>query len=435
MASRARRRYLTVIERKRFGREAQDTEWRARRRRGKSRGVERRDVIIVGSGPGGSATALALAARAPALAGRTLMLDKARHPRDKTCAGGVIPKAVRLLDALGVPFDVPAAGVDTAGVRVPGRALAVAGRDLCRVVRRREFDARLAWLARDRGVELREEERVVHLARDGAGIRVETARTTYWAPVVVGADGSGSVVRRALVPGRAGRVARAVMCDVPVGDTAWDGHARRRYDFDFAPCAARLRGYRWTFPCVIDGLPHANVGAYLLPPVDGARLKTELGGELGRVGGRARGWKAFPIHTFVPGVTVAAPHVVLVGDAAGVDPLMGEGISFALEYARLAADAILDAHARHDFAFTSYADAVHRGPLGRKLRWLERAARLFYGPTSRVWFRVGALSVRAQAIGLAWYNGVDGWDERGAYAALRAFAWGPLPRAADPVRL
>ena len=65
-------------------------------------------------------------------------------------------------------------------------------------------------------------------------MRVETATRVYWAPVVVGADGSGSVVRRALVPGGGGVVGRAVMCDVPVAATRWDGHTERRYDFDFA---------------------------------------------------------------------------------------------------------------------------------------------------------------------------------------------------------
>src|SRR5438477_88838 len=83
-----------------------------------------------GAGPGGAATALALAATAPALAARTLLLDKARHPRDKTCAGGVIPKALRLLDELGVGFDVPHVRVDAATVAVPGGNVVVATSDL-----------------------------------------------------------------------------------------------------------------------------------------------------------------------------------------------------------------------------------------------------------------------------------------------------------------
>jgi flavin-dependent dehydrogenase len=380
--------------------------------------VERHEVIIVGSGPAGSAVALGLAAGDPAAAARTVLLEKAHHPRDKTCAGGVIPKAVHLLGRLGVTLDVPRVTVDQAGVAVPGARVTVDEPGLCHVVRRREFDARLAWAARDRGVALREGEHVTHVARDGGGVRVETATRTYWAPVVVGADGSGSLVRRAVVPGAAGVVGRALMCDVPVAATRWDGWEARRYEFDFTPCPDGVRGYRWTFPCVIDGVPHANVGVYALPPTDGTRLKGELRAELGRIGGASTEWKAFPIRTYAAGSALASPHALLVGDAAGVDPLMGEGISFALEHGLLAAGAILDARARADWSFGGYARAVAHGPIGRKLRRLGLGARLFYGRSQRLWFRLAAASPRAQAIGLAWYNGVDGWDERSPLAAI-----------------
>lgn len=398
--------------------------------------MERREIVIVGSGPAGAATALRLVAQRPDLAPQITLLEKAHHPRDKTCAGGVIPKALRLLRELGVRCAVPHARVDVAAVHVPGRpGVTVAGTDLCRVVRRREFDASLAWAARDRGVELREGEHVLHLARDGAGVRVETPDRTYWARAVVGADGSGSVVRRALVGGDDAGIARAVMMDVPVAATRWDGHAAGRYEFDFTACAAGLRGYRWTFPCVIDGAPHANVGVYALPPVDGRRLQRELDAELSRIGAGARRhpWKAFPIRTHVDGGRLAAPHALLVGDAAGCDPLMGEGISFALEYGMLAADAILAARDAGDWTFRGYARAVERGPLGRKLRRLALGARLFYGAHHRWWFALAAASRRAQAIGLAWYNGVDGWDERGALSAVLALAGRrPLTRPASP---
>jgi flavin-dependent dehydrogenase len=351
--------------------------------------------------------ALRLAQVDPKLAARAVLLDKARHPRDKTCAGGVIPRAVDLVEVLGVPFDVPHARVDAAGIAVPGRTLGVAGRDLCRVVRRREFDASLAWAARDRGVALRDGERVFRVARDGQGVHVETERETHWAPVVVGADGSGSLVRRAFLAAESGPVARGIMCDVPIRLTNWDGHAARRYDFDFTACPRGLRGYRWVFPCLIDDEPHANVGVYALPPVSGARLLAELAVELERLGADPvpRAWKAFPIRTSGRGA-LAAPHVLLVGDAAGSDPLMGEGISFALEYGILAADAIIDAHRRGDYGFHAYGTAVHRGPLGRKLRRLEQATRFFYGRFARLSFRLAAVSPRAQAAALTWYNGV-----------------------------
>jgi flavin-dependent dehydrogenase len=132
------------------------------------------------------------------------------------------------------------------------------------------------------------------------------------------------------------------------------------------------------------------------------------------------GWKAFPIRTFDAGTTVAAPHALLVGDAAGVDPLMGEGISFALEYGVLAADALVEGRASADLGCAAYARAVVEGPLGRKLRRLALGTRLFYGPRRRLWFRIAAASRRAQTIGLAWYNGQGGWDRRSPGAALAA---------------
>lgn len=386
-------------------------------------------MIIVGSGPAGTATALALAARDPAAARDAVLLDKAIHPRDKTCAGGVIPKSLAVLAQLGVAFDVPHVRVDHAAVDVPGRRLDVPADDLCRVVRRDVFDAHLAWTARARGVELREGRRVTQIARDGAGLRVETDRETLWAPIVVGADGSGSLVRRALVDPSDGLVGRAVMTDVPATTTRWDGHGRRRYDFDFRCVPGGLRGYRWVFPNVIDGVPHVNVGVYALPPVDGRDLQRELHILLGEIGAVATGWKAFPIRTHTGG-PIVAPGVLLAGDAAGCDPLMGEGISFALEYGVLAGDAIAHARRSGDLSFASYQRAVDRGPLGRKLRLLRLATRLFYG--RRTWplaFAAARRSARAQAIGLAWYNGVDGWDERSPMAMLGALLTGRGPQA------
>jgi flavin-dependent dehydrogenase len=392
--------------------------------------VLRREIVIVGSGPAGAATALGIAARDPRLAGGTTILERTVHPRDKTCAGGVIPKGVRLLRRLGLELDVPQVRVDHARVDTPHARVAVDEDDLCRVVRRRELDAMLAWAARERGVELRENEHVRGLARDGDGIRVTTDRATYWARAVVGADGSGSQVRRALVPGDGGILARALMTDVSVRDTPWNGCEQRRYDFDFRSCATGLRGYRWAFPCLIDGRGHANVGVYALPPVDGGRLRHELDAFLVQLGTSAGSWKAFPIRTLTARSVVCAPRTLLVGDAAGVDPLMGEGISFALEYAELAAQALVEATATGEWSFAGYGRAVHRGPLGRKLRRLGLGARLFYGRASALAFRAAAVSARAQAIGLRWYNGVDGWDERSAASALWTIVTRQSPKQA-----
>jgi flavin-dependent dehydrogenase len=393
--------------------------------------VQRCEVIVVGAGPAGTGTVLALARRAPRLAAGTLVLEKAHHPRDKTCAGGLIPKTHGLLAALGVSADVPHARVDAARVTVPGGCVRIGGTELCRVVRRREFDAALARAAAATGATIVQNARVLDVRREGDGVRVQTETASYWTPIVVGADGSGSLVRRRLVGGPAGPVARAVMCDVAVSETTWDGFAGRRYDFDFLGIARGMRGYGWIFPSVIEGIPHANVGVYALPPYDAGRMEGELVRLLAGIGvaGTPRR-RAFPIHTYAPGARLAAPNALLVGDAAGVDPLMGEGISFALEYGCVAAEAIVSAAASGRLDVAGYEAAIHDGPIGRKLARLVWATERGYGRHWRVWFRLARSSRRARQAALEWYNGVAPWEGRGRLALARALVRAPRKVAA-----
>jgi flavin-dependent dehydrogenase len=118
-----------------------------------------RDVIVVGGGPAGSATAVILKQRGHDV----LLLDEARFPRDKVCGEGVSPEAWRLLAAIGVDGAVrslsphPLRGMavtapdgscfrgDYRGASQPGFA-----------VRRERFDGVLLDRARDAGVEVRE---------------------------------------------------------------------------------------------------------------------------------------------------------------------------------------------------------------------------------------------------------------------------------------
>mgnify|MGYP000028155542 CR=1 FL=1 len=60
------------------------------------------EIVIVGAGPAGCATALSLCQLDPALAGRTLVLERARHPRPKLCAGGCVADVDNCLRRLGL---------------------------------------------------------------------------------------------------------------------------------------------------------------------------------------------------------------------------------------------------------------------------------------------------------------------------------------------
>ncbi len=154
--------------------------------------MDRCDVAGVGAGPAGAAAALA-ARRAGA---RVVLLDRADFPRDKACGDGIAAHALDVLVQLGVP-DAVAGFTAVPALRLVAPGGVTVARPLPRpayTVPRRIFDARLVAAAVAAGAELRRHP-VRRLEPGPDGVLLDG---TLVAGAVVGADGAGSVVRRAL---------------------------------------------------------------------------------------------------------------------------------------------------------------------------------------------------------------------------------------------
>ena len=78
--------------------------------------TEDADVIVVGAGPAGSATAAYLARAGVDV----LVLEKASFPREKVCGDGLTPRAVKALVGMGVPVGEQDGWVRNQGLRIIG---------------------------------------------------------------------------------------------------------------------------------------------------------------------------------------------------------------------------------------------------------------------------------------------------------------------------
>jgi len=322
----------------------------------------------------------------PALAAKSLVIEKTRHPREKICGGALTLNAERILQYLDIPLNVPSAPVHhvrlvygDAEINLPENGCAK------RVIRRCELDHLIFDAVRKRQIPIIEGLRVTKVIRRPDHLYVQTERGYFRAQVVVSADGVVATLRK--TPGFGpGKMARLWVAEIPVDRSSSPAFGDQVLLIDLSYVGDGLKGYYWEFPCFIDGQPFLSTGI-----VDSNRDRHSLVGStkflteiLRRRGLDAEGVrrKAFPIRHFNPSERFARPRMLLVGDALGSDPLFSEGISQGLEMGRLAAEAIVDAFQRNDLSFSRYTGDIRHSRVGKELAAYSRAARFFYGPHS-----------------------------------------------------
>jgi flavin-dependent dehydrogenase len=321
--------------------------------------MEECDVLVIGGGPAGSSAAWRLR-RAGA---NVTVLDKARFPRLKLCAGWITPEVVRDLEL--DPASYPLRFLSFTRMQVHLKGLRLPVRGVQHSIRRVEFDA---WLLERSGARVLQHE-ARHIEREpGDGAYVVDGR--FRARHLVGAGGTSCPVYRSIF--------REAMPREHALQTVTLEH-ELEYDWQDPDChlwffAGGLPGYAWYVP-KRDGWVNVGLGAMKqrLRERGGsiephwARFEREVGRRL------VRGARLEPTgYSYYLQGPVGTPRIgnaFVTGDAAGLATRdLCEGIGPAVRSGLRAAAAILDGR---PYRLDDVSGASLGG--GRVTRWLDRA--------------------------------------------------------------
>ena len=324
---------------------------------------ERYDLIVIGAGPAGSATAY-YASKAGL---DVLLLDRQEFPRDKTCGDGLMPHAASevALMGLGDWLDEPHHGkfsgftiyTTTAYLRqgVPPTLHGPNGY----VIRRGETDAKLLERAIAVGADFHGSTKATDLVRSTVGDVTGVDATQgdesprFEAPLVVAADGIGGFAGDGM-KAHQNAVARRQYFKNVDGPDKEHLHIFMTRDMNSAGA-----GYGWVF---YFGDGSANVGAGVSTKAlerTGRNLKDYFDRFLEEPeisswleGAEAEGPpKSWSLKMGMWGAKRYSQGLIMAGDAGSmIHPISGEGVGYALESGRLAAAWAHEAHSRKDFS-------------------------------------------------------------------------------------
>jgi 2-polyprenyl-6-methoxyphenol hydroxylase-like FAD-dependent oxidoreductase len=345
--------------------------------------AERAEVVIVGAGPAGSATAIHLARAGHAVT----LIDRARFPRDKACSEYLSPETVRHLAGLGVLDTLEAhGGTALEGTRVRaahgasliGRFADAGGspfRSTGLAMPRRILDATLLDAARAAGVTVHEETTLRVLSAmetHGRTITLEDAngaRRTMAARCVVGADGLRSVVARQAGLHRQGWLKRVAFVAHVEGVTGLgrvaEMHVGRQGYVGLNPLGHGVANVALVVPAGLAASARGDAVGFF------HRQLALLPGVQGRVDAARTVREVMVTGPFAASARHStADGLLLVGDAADFfDPFTGEGVCTALAGAAFAAETLTDAlHGRAPVTtarLAGYRHARRRAFLGK----------------------------------------------------------------------
>ncbi|MEI9852224.1 MAG: geranylgeranyl reductase family protein [Sphingomonas sp.] len=321
------------------------------------------DAIVVGTGPAGALAGLRLAEAGA----RVLVLEKARLPRDKACGGALTAGPVRAVLGWDVEPLVEARVARSRWQHDYGAEVDGAHDYGAWMVNRRRFDMHILERALAAGAELRDGFAVADAVEDADGVSVtarggEVCRARY----LVGADGAAGKVGAAVGIGRRTRPALAIDAECRVTPAGWaaEGH-RMSFNFGVVP-----GGYGWIFPK--DGYLSCGVGSWTRADALPGRLDAYLARALPPGSVVAQQRRGHPIPIYEGPARISTRRVMMVGDAASlVEPILGEGIRFALASGAIAAQVIGEALAGKPVDDLEHSRRIH-AEIGVPLDQLRR---------------------------------------------------------------
>ena len=287
------------------------------------------DVAVIGAGPAG----LAAASAAAGAGARTIVLERAEHPRYKTCGGGLIGAS---RTAAGGLIKVPARDeirAVTITLRGEHEFTRAEPEPLLAMVVREEFDAALLHRAAENGAVIRQRAQVRGVGQAGGHAAARLADgTEVTARTIIGADGSAGVAARH-VGTEFDQVDLGLELEIEVpGSVAAQWAGRVQLDWGKIPAS-----YGWLFPKG-DRLTVGVIAARGEGNATRAYLR-EYVSRLGLSGFRAVQDSGHLTRCRTDRSPLRRGRVIAVGDAAGLlDPWTREGISFALRSGALAGE-------------------------------------------------------------------------------------------------
>jgi geranylgeranyl reductase family protein len=327
------------------------------------------DAIVVGAGPAGSSAAFHLARQGV----RVALIEKARMPRYKTCGGGIVFRALKLL-----PIDTSEA-IDrecrVAELNLSDAQLSFTVRreyPLVSMTMRENFDYLMFRAAAGAGATVIEGCQVSRVSPRNGLVEVTTSKGNLLSRFVVGADGAQSVVARTGGWHKRLPIAPLVEWEVSVSDEIFSRFSESAR-FEFGPVPA---GYAWIFP----KKSHLSVGlgGYATGRMD---LKARIARFL-ESSGINDVEKVEQHGYFIPATPrdegFMKDRILLAGDAAGfVDPVTGEGITYAILSGRGAARALIEGDFKSREVQEAYLTELTIDVL-RELRWGKLLGALLY---------------------------------------------------------